>query len=70
MAANPKEQQIIDAHEAGLSIGEIAAQLGLTLKYVRHRVCELATGNGQYIAAMKQGSDDLRDSVLAARAVS
>lgn len=69
MVGTPREQQVMDAWKAGLSIGQIAAQLDLSYSYVKNRVCD-ATSNGpnrQYIAAMKRSSDMLRDRVLAAR---
>ena len=72
MSITPREQQIIDFYEAGLKVGEIAAQMGLSFVTVKNKVGELCTRTGRnhrYVAQMKRSSDMLRDAVLGARAV-
>ncbi len=71
MGGTNREQQIIDAHNAGLRIGQIAAQLGLHYPYVKSIVASLCQNIGPDLAHrrdMQSGSQALLAAIKRARA--
>lgn len=70
MAVSNREQQIIVMYELGNPVAKIAADLGLSAKYVQARVGSLCNGNGAdrlHAKATERGSRELRQAIAAAR---
>lgn len=71
MAVTPREQQIIDLDDAGLSVAQIAARLDMSEAYVRtivRALCRNLGGNTGFNAMIERGSRALLDAIIRQRA--